>query len=423
MSEQSSINRSRKQQRALWYNRNYLLLWSGQTISTLGSGISTIAFPFLILGLTGSPALAGVAAGLRSVPYIFLSLPAGALIDRWDRKRVMIICDSGRALALGSIPLAIIFGHITLWQIFCVTLVEGALFVFFDLAEVACLPQVVRADQLPAAVGQNEATLDIAGLLSSSLGGFLYSVRQLLPFLVDAVSYAVSVLSLFAITTHFQKERQRPSRHLRMEIREGIFWLWAQPLIRSMALLTGGNNFVFAGAPLIIIVLARHQGASPFVTGLIFSLFSAGGIIGALLGSIVQRQFTFAQVIIGVVWCNVVLWTLYVFAPTLLLIGIIGALLFFLNPIYNVVQRSYRLALIPDALQGRVNSVFRLFAYCFQPLGATIAGVLLQQIGPQRTLLVYGGVLFLLALITVLNPFIRRARPIEEVSSSEKARD
>lgn len=399
---------------ALWRNRDYLLLWSGQTVSTLGSGISTIAFPFLILGLTGSPALAGIAGALRSLPYILFSLPVGALIDRWDRKWVMILCDAGRAIALGSIPFAVVLGHLTIAHLFVVTFVEGALFVFFDLAEVACLPRVVRPEQLPAATGQNQATIEIAGLLSSPLGGLLYSTSRLLPFLVDALSYGASVISLFAITTRFQGERSTTTRRLGAEIREGVVWLWTHPLIRSMALLTGGNNFVFAGAPLIIIVLAQHQGATPLVTGLIFSLFSVGGIIGSLLGTTIQKRFTFAQVIIAVVVSNAVLWPLYALAPTLLIVGVIGALLFVLNPIYNVVQISYRLTLIPDALQGRVNSVFRLLAFGFQPLGAAFAGILLQQMGPQRTILIYGAVLFFMALTTVCNPSIRRARPLVE---------
>jgi len=362
--------------------------------------------------MTGSPALAGIAAGLRTLPYLFLSLPVGALIDRWNRKWVMILCDTGRAIALGSIPLAVILGHLTIAQVFLVTFVEGMLFVFFDLAEVACLPRVVRPDQLPAATGQNQATLEIAGLISSPLGGFLYSLNRLLPFLADALSYGVSVISLFAITTRFQGERPTPSRRLVAEIREGLAWLWTHPLIRSMALQTGGNNFVFAGAPLIIIVLAQHQGATPLLTGLIFSIFSVGGIIGSILGSTIQKRFTFAQVIIGVVCSNALLWPLYALAPTPLVVGVIGAMLFMLNPIYNVVQVSYRLTLIPDALQGRVNSVFRLLAYGFQPLGAGISGILLQQMGPQPTIMIYGAVLFLLALTTVLNPHIRHARPL-----------
>ncbi len=123
--------------RRLWRNRDYMLLWSGQAVSSIGTQVSTIAFPFLVLAMTGSATQAGLMGAVRAVPYLIFSLPAGALIDRWNRKRVMIICDTGRALALGSIPAALLLAQLTLLQLYIVSAVEGTLFVFFNLAEVA----------------------------------------------------------------------------------------------------------------------------------------------------------------------------------------------------------------------------------------------------------------------------------------------
>src|SRR5579885_3013144 len=127
----------------LWRNRDYLLLWSGQAISSVGSSASELALPLLILSITHSPAQAGFAGALRSLAYLLLGLPAGALIDRWDRKRLMIFCDAGRALALGSIPLALALNHLAMAQLYLVSLIEGTLYVFFSLAESAALPRVV----------------------------------------------------------------------------------------------------------------------------------------------------------------------------------------------------------------------------------------------------------------------------------------
>ena len=124
----------------LWRNRDYILLWSGQMISSVGSRVSMLAFPLLVLALTHSPAQAGLIGAMRGLPYALLILPAGTLVDRWNRKRVMILCDIGRALALGSIPLALVLGHLTIAQIYVVSLVEGTLFTFFSLAHIACLP-------------------------------------------------------------------------------------------------------------------------------------------------------------------------------------------------------------------------------------------------------------------------------------------
>jgi MFS family permease len=131
------------QVKSLWRNRDYLLLWSGQMVSSVGTQVSGLAFPLLALLLTGSPAQAGFMGALRALPYLFLSLPVGALVDRWDRKRVMILCDSGRAITLGSIPLVYaLFGTVPVAQLYLAALVEGTLFVFFNIAEVACLPRV-----------------------------------------------------------------------------------------------------------------------------------------------------------------------------------------------------------------------------------------------------------------------------------------
>ncbi|HYT34930.1 MAG TPA: MFS transporter, partial [Ktedonobacteraceae bacterium] len=143
--------------KTLWKNRDYMLLWSGQVVSSIGAQVTQLAFPLLILSLTGSPAQAGFAGALRALPYLLFSLPAGALIDRWDRKRVMIFCDIGRALSMASIPVAFALGQLTVLQLFIVSAIEGTLFVFFNIAEAACLPRVVAKEQLPAATAQNMA--------------------------------------------------------------------------------------------------------------------------------------------------------------------------------------------------------------------------------------------------------------------------
>src|SRR5262245_60065676 len=127
---------------SLWHNRDFMLLWLGQAVSTVGSQISLLAFPVLFLTLTGSPAQAGLMTAVRALPYVLFGLPAGALIDRWDRRLVMLLCDTGRALALGSIPLALALGVLSTAQLYLVSFIEGSLFLFFNLAETASLPQV-----------------------------------------------------------------------------------------------------------------------------------------------------------------------------------------------------------------------------------------------------------------------------------------
>ncbi len=394
-----------KQPRSLWLNRDFMLLWSGQVVSNVGTQVSTLAFPLLILALTGSPAQAGFAGALRALPYLIFSLPAGALIDRWDRKLTMILCDTGRALSLASIPVALALGHLTIIQLYLVSAIEGTLFVFFNIAEAACLPRVVPKEQLPAATAQNMATDGVTQLVGPSLGGALFTAGRMLPFLADAISYAVSVCSLFFIRVKFQKERVAARRKLWVEIREGLAWLWHHPLIRSIAIVTGGYNLISSGFILIIIVLAQRQHASSFIIGLIFAI---GGI-----------GLSFGQAIIGTMWLSALFMPLYAIAPNPLVLGIITAAAFIAGPLYNVVQFSYRSALIPDELQGRVNSVFRLIAFGGQPLGLALTGVLIQNVGVIQTILIDSVGLALLALAATLNGHVRNARPLAEIENEQ----
>jgi MFS family permease len=408
----------------IWRNRDYMLLWSGQVVSVLGTGIAGLALPLLVLFLTNNDyAAAGFLQAIYGLPYLLFSLPVGALIDRWDRKRVMLLCDIGRAINVATIPLALYFNVLTVWQLYINSFIEGSLFVFFNIAEVAALPRVVKKVQLPQASAQNEAGYIAANIVAPQLGGILFSVSRFVPFVVDAISYFFSFISLFFIKTVFQEERKVEERNLRREIGEGIRWLWHHKLIRFMAFLTGGSNFASAGLGLIVIVLAQNllgitgtevQEMGPEL-GTIFTIGSIGGVFGALIGGRLQKRFSFGQVIISVMWVQALLFPLFVFAPNIIIIGIIAALTFMTAPIYNVVQFSYRLALIPDHLQGRVNSAFRMLAFGFAPIGSALAGLMLKYAGVTTTVIVYTIVLGLLSLATTLNSHVRNAKPIEQV--------
>jgi MFS family permease len=404
----------------LWRNNDYMLLWSGQLVSSVGIQVSQLAFPLFVLALTHSPVQAGLIGAVRLFPYLLLSLPAGALVDRWDRKRVMLICDSGRAISMASIPIALFIGNITLVQLYVVSLVEGTLMVFFNLAEVACLPQVVTKEQLPGAMAQNYTTYSIASLLGSSLGGLFYSIGKVIPFLADAISYTVSVISLFFIKASFQEERAASSFSLYklwLDIREGLFWLWRQPLIRLMAVLISGYNLVLSGSTLFMIVLAQHLHASAFAIGLVFSATSVGGIVGSWLAAWVQKRLSFGQSLVSVSWLMIILVPLLFFAPNVLIMGIAGAVFLLVFPSCDLTQMTYRVSIIPDRLQGRVNSVFRLIAMGGNPLGLSLTGLLLQDAGLTLTGIIFVSGFVLLAIATTLSPHIRHAPSVAEVKN------
>ncbi len=402
----------------LWRNRDFLLLWTGQIVSSFGTQVSQLAFPLLMLAITGSPAQAGLLGALRALPFTILGLPVGALVDRWDRRRTMVLSDLGRAAAMGSIPLALLFGRLTLAQLALVAAVEGTLFTFFSIAEAACLPRVVPRGQLPAAVAQTQATESVAGLAGPALGGLLFGLGSALPFLVDAVSYLGSAASLRLIATPLQGERPAvptgSRERLWAEVREGVVWLWRQPLLRFLAFLTGGINLCGYGYALILIVFAQRQGASAATIGLIFASSGAGSIVGALAAAPLQRRFGFREIVVGTSWVLALTWPLYIVAPGPLALGAVNAVIFVAVPIYFGAQYSHRLALIPDVLQGRVNAAFKLIAFGVQPASLALTGALIEWTGPVATVLILFVPQVALAAAATLNGPLRRARPSVE---------
>jgi MFS family permease len=401
----------------LWRNRDFLLLLSGQGVSSIGSQVSQLAFPLLALALTHSPAQAGLITALRGLPYALLGLPAGALTDRWNRKRVMILCDTGRAIALASIPIAFLLGNLSVIQLALVALIEGTLFVFFNVAEASALPHVVTKEQLATAVGQSELLNSSSLMLGPSIGGFLYNISTMIPFLGDAISYAISALSLLFVRPQFQHERTSKQQNLRDEIKEGLHWLWHHPMIRFLALLTGGLIIPCMGYGLILIVIAQGQHTSTTAIGFIFAAGGVGSCVGAIIASPLQRRFGFARTIRWSVWIWALTWLLFAIAPNPLLLGILNGLSFAIVPIYMVAQYSYRLAAIPDHLRGRVNSIFQLITLGSTPLGLTLTGWLLQTIGPILTVIVLFMPQFFLAIAATVNKDLRRATLNDDLQS------
>jgi MFS family permease len=391
----------------LWGNRNWLLLWSGQLVSVVGTQVSQLVYPLLMLALTKSPAQAGFISASRTLPYLLLGLPAGALVDRWNRKRLMIVCDAGRALALGSIPLALALGQLTLAQLYIVALLEGVLNVFFNLAETAALTRVVTRDQIPAATTLNEVTLSTGSMLGPALGGLIFAIGQGFAFLADAISYAVSVVSVWFIRAELSASQAAGTNRLVDDIRAGVVWLWRHPLLRLLALITGGTVMIESGYMLVVIILAERMGASSAVTGLVLGAGGVGSVVGAVLSGPAMRRLTFGQIAMGVHWIWALLLPLYALAPNPLALAAITAAAYGITPVFFVAQYSYRLSNIPDELQGRVNGVFRLLLFGGQPLGLALAGLLSQVIGPVRTVLVFSALLALLALAITLSRELR----------------
>jgi predicted MFS family arabinose efflux permease len=386
-------------------NKDFVLLSAGQFVSMVGTQISQLALPLLVLDLTGSAALTGIFVALRTVPPLILLLPAGAWLDRWDRKRVMLISDAARALALGAVAINIPLGGPILPLLMVATLIEGVFNTFFTVAEQACLPRVVRPDQLPQALAVDNTSDQVSRMAGPTLGGFLYALGRGVPFAVDAISYAASVVSLLFIKVPFQQERSataEPPPSLVSQIRAGLAYLMAHPVLRLLVVLVGGLSFFSQGYPLIVILRAQELGADAQTIGLMFASGGIGGILGALAAPRLQRRFGVGRMVLLSSWIWVLTWPPFALAPDLPWLAVANAIGWVIVPIHNITQLSYRLKVVPDALQSRVNSVYRLIAFGGQPIALALTGLLLQAVGPVATVWLITLPQFLLVLAATL---------------------
>jgi MFS family permease len=397
----------------LWRNRDFLLLWSGTAVSNLGSNCSNVAYPMLVLVLTGSPAQAGLTGFVALLPQLLFQLPAGAVADSWNRKRVMIWCDALRMLVLGSLVVALLADRLTVTQILFVGFVEGTLTVVHRIAASAAVPNLVHPSHLTLALSRNEARTRGAAMVGQPLGGALFGVARLLPFLVDALSYVVSLVTLVLIKGDFQTARSAAARrrpaHVLHDILEGVQWLWRQPFLRMATLLVAGSNFMFQALVLAVIVLAESAGATPAAIGLMFGIAAAGGMLGSLAAPALSRRLSLRSVVVGANWAWALLVPLTAVTGDPYVIGAVYALLCFVGPIWNVAISAYQLSMTPDAIRGRVLGAASLISFGAIPLGSLIGGLLLDWFGARPTVLCLTVWMAALAVAATTSRGVRRA--------------
>jgi predicted MFS family arabinose efflux permease len=394
-------------------NRDFTLLWTGHTISVLGSQITATAYPLLVLALTGSAAAAGVVGFFAWIPYALFAVPTGWFIDRFDRRRLMIVAETGRGLAIGSLVLALAFDLLTLPQIILVAFVEGSLFVLFDLAEIPAVRNVVAPDQVPAALALNEARGRGALLAARPIGGALFDLSRAAPFIADLVSYAVSTVTLLFVRGPLQAERSTPAERLLTEVLAGARWLWRQPFLRMIPALSFGINFLFQGLVLVVIVAARDAGASGTVIGVVLGLVGAGGILGALVAPWARSRLPLNVIVMGAIWFWALLLLVLAIATPPYGPGAVFAVMAFAGSIWNVASGTYAVAVTPDPLLGRMQAAARLVALGGIPFGSLVCGLLIDAVGPSSTALVLAAGMSVLALVATATRAVRRPPDIE----------
>lgn len=401
-------------------NRDFVLLQAGQLLSATGSESTAIAYPLVVLAVTHSPAKAGLVAFARILPWGLFGFAAGVAVDRFRRRRMMLTADLVRAAAMVSLVVALGLGDLTFAQVAIVAFVEGTMYVFFNVSEVGALRSVVPARQLPRAAAAEQARYSTVTIVAPPLGGALFGLGRSLPFLADAVSYAFSLASLLAIRTPFQEERDRDEAPLRAQLAEGFRWLWGHPFLRACAVLFSGTNLVFEGLLLTLIVAGRRQGLSGGEIGGLIAAFGACSLLGAIASPAVQRRFSMGTIVLGSFWLQIAV-VAFVAVPNVYVLIAASAPFALLNASVNAVVIGYRVALVPDRLTGRVNSVARTIAMCTAPLGALAAGVMLGSLSARTTVAIFSGCLLALAAVATALPSMRHAPSLRELDAMPTA--
>ncbi len=379
---------------SLWHHLDFRRLWIGETVSQFGSAVSVIAIPLVaILVLDASTFEVGLVATFESLAFLVVGLPAGAWVDRMRFRSVLIVNDVLRAVAMGSIPVAMAFDVLTMYQLYVVALGVGVCTVFFDVAYQSYLPALVDRTALVEGNAKLQASESVSHIAAPALAGGLIQVLTA-PYavLVDAFSFLWSAAWVRAIETRVPRPERKPDRHLGREIKEGLAFVLGNRLLRAIAMCTGASNlFSSMSFAVYMVLLARNLGLSPGLIGLITSTSAVGG----LLGSLVARRIADRLGQGPTIWLSVLVsapaWFVTPFVQrdwSLVLLAASQMLLWCTVVVYNVTQVSFRQGLTPPRLLGRMNATMRFIVWGTMPLGAFLGGVLGSLIGVRETLLV-----------------------------------
>ncbi|MGV9352625.1 MFS transporter [Streptomyces misionensis] len=384
-------------------NRDFLLLWSGAAVSFLGSRVNALSYPLLVLWHTNSPIAMSAVSIAALLPQLLVQLPAGALVDRWDRRRVMVLCEAGRFLALGSVAVVLVAGGFSLAHLVLVAFTESVLAVFYRLAERGAVRNVVHPAQLRTALSRNEARGRAAGLFGQPGGVLLQALARWAPFACTALGYLASLIALLLIRKDFQERRTAARPDLRREVVHGLRWLLAQRYLRAALGYLSVGNLLLQVVPLALVVLIKDDGHDKALLAVVVGLGGLGGVLGALTGGWWERRFRLRTVFVGglTAWAVLVLAMTRTHAPVAL--GALFAGTGFVGSVFNVVGAVHQVRITPDALQGRVVGSVYLLGSGANVLGPLLGGPALQSWGGTPTLVVIGGLLAALAVAAALS--------------------
>ena len=389
-------------------NRDFLVVLFGQGISSFGDAISNTAIPILVLALTGSGFAMGIVGVLSSAAHLLVGLPAGAYADRWDRRKMMLGADLGRAVLTALVPISVWIGGPTLAVIIGVAFPLNVLRVLWLAAYTAAVPGLVGRGQVPRANAIFEAVFNIGWIVGPALAGLLAGAIGPGPTIaIDALTFLVSAVSLVFVRRPLRPERRAERTHILADIREGVAFVARQPTLRSVIALWTAIQVISAGLTTgLIFYVTQDRGLGTAVVGIVLSAFALGALGGSLLAARLAPRAVGPVMLGGAVGFGLTL-VISVGAPVPLMVAM-ALLAGILNANVLVAYVSLRTMLSPDALLGRIGATARTLSVGMMPVGSLVAGILLDTIGGGPTLALMG--LALMAAGAGIRAAARRAR-------------
>ncbi|MEV4766629.1 MFS transporter [Micromonospora chokoriensis] len=396
-------------------HRDFRLLWAGQTVSSVGSNVTTVALPLVAVAvLDASTFQVAVLTAAAWLPWLLIGLPAGAWVDRLPRRSVMVVCDLFCASAFLSVPLAAVLGWLTVAHLLVVALSAGAARVFFETADQVYLPVLLRPEQLTEGNAKLQATQTVSHVVGPGLAGLIAQLTgAVAALLLDALTFLASAALLLRIRTREPRVR-RPdrSRSLRQDIAEGLRFVVRDPYLRVLTAFGAASNFGLSGYQAVLVVfLVRELRLEPGLVGALVGVMSVGGIIGALVATRVGRRWgTAPALLIGGVLAGPPALLIPLAAPGVgLAWPALGGVLVGLGvAVGNVVKGAFRQTYTPHHMLGRVTVSMQLLNYGTIPVAAVLAGVIGARYGVGTAVFVMTAWQAFTPLILLIGPIRRR---------------
>jgi MFS family permease len=391
----------------------YWRLWWAAAVDNIGDGAFATAVPLLAITITHDPRLVSLVAAATYLPWLLLSLPAGAVVDRGDRVSLMWRAQAIQAVIVGIVAALAAAGEVSIPVLAVMVFGLGACEVVFGNASQAILPDIVPKPLLHKANGNQYAVTTVGQMfVGPPVGSLLFAVAIALPFGIDAGSFALSALLLATLPRRPRAQTEHPP--IRTAIADGLRWLTRHRLLRTLALLLGVNNFCFQLGNVTLVLLAT-QTLHLSTRG--YGLLLAGGALGSVLGGLVNARIV-ARIgplpaLLTALVANVFIFEGIGVSPTAIVLGALLALNGFATTMWNIVTVSLRQQVVPAEFLGRVNSVYRMLGWGLIPLGALTGGLVAHEFG-LRAGYPIAGVLRGIALLAALPVLIASVRAVKD---------